>query len=102
MMPGEAIGAVKRDALINRIMREDPRCDREVAFRMCVLRRWFMRTGPGDYEFRTEDGKYWAFTRRGNVVAGDECCICPSSGPDEFGNRDEFEDPRCPRHGEAR
>lgn len=26
-------------------------------------------------------------------------CLCHVSAPDEFGNRDLFEDPRCPLHG---
>jgi hypothetical protein len=29
----------------------------------------------------------------------DPPCTCGSTGPDEFGNHDQLENPTCPRHG---
>lgn len=77
MTVNEAVATAKVDALIARIQREDPRViDRDLAFRLCVLRRWVMRAGGEDVEFRAPgpggDEVGWMLSNRGQVVALEE------------------------------
>lgn len=63
--------------LVDRVL-NDPgeKCsDRDLAFRLCILRRWITRAGGADVEFTTEDGRGWMLTRRGNVVADETVAV---------------------------
>lgn len=67
----QAVAVAKRDALIDRLMREDPRVKtRDEAFLLGVYRdKWFTLAGGRDVEFRTSDGHGWMLTQRGNTRA---------------------------------
>lgn len=64
------------DLLVKRIL-DDPRercTDRDLAFRLVVLRRWVARAGGADIEFTSDRGGQslgWMLTRRGHQVLGE-------------------------------
>jgi hypothetical protein len=72
----EAATRARVDALIDRIVTNpgEKLSDRDLAFRLCVLRRWVVRVGAdgAEAEFHTvRDGQRlgWKITRRGHQVA---------------------------------
>lgn len=103
------------DLLVDRILRNpSEHCDdRDIAFRLTILRRWVMRTGPALAEFHTDDGRHYALTRRGNAVALEEllaragvCPQCEGEGRVTFlrspPDPQTEDDARCPTcHGEG-